>query len=1319
MFDEVRICPYTGLRSFTEEESIYFKGREEHIQEATKLLEKNKFLMLTGASGDGKSSLVFAGIIPNARSGFLKSQYSNWIVADFRPERSPFENLAKSIAKALQIENHNSVSSELSYGFSALVDLYKNSKFYIDKESDEDEEEPGANQRNAANLLILADQFEEFFTNPENYNNGVTSQESNLCVNLLLETAHLAHEYNLPIYVVCTMRSDYIGQCAAFRGLPEFIGLSQFFVPRLNRKELKEVISEPAVLSGNSISPRLVERLIFDITEGVDQLPMLQHALREIWKSAGNGEAEMDLLHYAMVGGLPEDDLPEDQVQQFKNWFNSLPAKIQECYGEHSLKNVLNTHANKLYETATDYCREHYNDVVPTKDAQHILHNTFVCLTKIDHSRAVRNRMTLKEIEEITDIPGLTTEKVKHVINIFRDSENTLIQPFIPEDGEDTLSDQSVLDITHESLIRNWNLLKTWAEEEYDNLTTYEEFRQQLDRWLDNGKSGNYLLPLGPLSYFEAWVDKIEPNKYWINRYNTDIEDPRERLADSEKKLDELNEYLKKSGAKHRVTRTFMKYGFKRIAAVLAIVAFLLLSSYYGIEKYSATNRVVFNKIKEDALSIIKSNDADLFTKSNLSIELIRKDWNNFTLIEQQLKGKERFLWASGVAGVIFGKTQSYQNPLLDSLGKIILTVDLQSISDFNDENERLSYMNMVVSMTEQINALSDNSIFDDLHKVQITRLLAFIRKQFESPDKSLTPVEVGTALLALLNSADIDDQEKRNLLDKISPFKGENQLSAVFNKEAYVSLSSHEYTTSYGGLYQVLGSFHAYFGEYDFALRSIDSLVHNPNNYFRGNYITNLTTGTNISLYVLQNEPEMFNEFVRKVSGKVDVTEIDFLDRFIQRSRFSTYFLNSPSTRNEAKFLYDKNMDLIGPKEFKIALDNYLIFLNESNIPDAEKVFRKAVIYKKKGIYLEHFRKRGLEVSVAEIENSFDKAVEAYEKVPEEFLSQSIIVQSSGIRGVATRKSLFVHPDAIREDFTFEPREFEIVFTNSSFFDYLVEKNLHTEYYDEPYLLEHVDEWIRNYAVKLNIWRPSGFGVLMQEKIPSLNEAVLSDFEFGLPLSSVVLANELFNQGQGEQAVELASRIKFTDINKSLSFGYGAWVIFNEYGKFVQSLVKRSEFDLAFEAMAAIPKPVNKTGLYAYCALQLVLVDRFEEGNMYLDSVSIYSQSVREQFKPYQIAVIGTLAANTETTDMAIQGWKNFPNKWIAERYMMLSFGYRQLYYEGYSLVDPLYPDNRRSNRYWEILIGSRYGLTDQEDGWKSFDNYPYSFLEGLRYVI
>ena len=57
--------------------------------------------MLTGASGDGKSSLVYAGIIPNARAGFLKSKYTNWCVADFRPERTPFQNLCRCIGEAV------------------------------------------------------------------------------------------------------------------------------------------------------------------------------------------------------------------------------------------------------------------------------------------------------------------------------------------------------------------------------------------------------------------------------------------------------------------------------------------------------------------------------------------------------------------------------------------------------------------------------------------------------------------------------------------------------------------------------------------------------------------------------------------------------------------------------------------------------------------------------------------------------------------------------------------------------------------------------------------------------------------------------------------------------------------------------------------------------------------------------------------------------------------------------------------------------------------------------------------------------------------
>ena len=108
MFEAEQICPYTGLRSFTEEESLYFKGREDDIDQATEQLQRNKFLMLTGASGDGKSSLIYAGIIPNARAGFLKSKYTQWCVAISDLNEHRFIIYVKSIARQLDIPNANS-----------------------------------------------------------------------------------------------------------------------------------------------------------------------------------------------------------------------------------------------------------------------------------------------------------------------------------------------------------------------------------------------------------------------------------------------------------------------------------------------------------------------------------------------------------------------------------------------------------------------------------------------------------------------------------------------------------------------------------------------------------------------------------------------------------------------------------------------------------------------------------------------------------------------------------------------------------------------------------------------------------------------------------------------------------------------------------------------------------------------------------------------------------------------------------------------------------------------------------------------------------
>jgi len=124
------ICPYPGLRPFTEEESIFFKGRDLHIRQIVKLLEENKMAFITGASGDGKSSMVYAGVVPYIRAGFFKAYFNSWIIADFKPQRNPLRSLSESLAKEIGIEKQE-CEEELQNGFSSIIDIYKKKKICI------------------------------------------------------------------------------------------------------------------------------------------------------------------------------------------------------------------------------------------------------------------------------------------------------------------------------------------------------------------------------------------------------------------------------------------------------------------------------------------------------------------------------------------------------------------------------------------------------------------------------------------------------------------------------------------------------------------------------------------------------------------------------------------------------------------------------------------------------------------------------------------------------------------------------------------------------------------------------------------------------------------------------------------------------------------------------------------------------------------------------------------------------------------------------------------------------------------------------------
>jgi len=573
------ICPYPGLRPFTEEESIFFKGRDVHIKQIIAQLETKKFVMLTGASGDGKSSLVYAGVIPDARAGFFKAKYNNWIITDFTPERSPLENLAATLSQQLEL-NISDVQKELTYGFSAIIDLYKSTPYYLDYDGDEwknaDEETQIKHKQKASNLFILVDQFEELFTNNINYNRGKPSRRSQTVVNLLLETAKMALEQDLPIYIIFTMRSDYIGHCTAFRGLPEYIGFSQFFVPRLKRQELYQVISEPAVLSGSVLTHKLVEILVNELSEGFDQLPVLQHALNTLWNNAVGDLTEIDLIHLAKLSGIPATYLPEEDKAEFDKWFDNLPVSKRKYFDNHSLNSVLGMHANELYETAHEYYDKNSGSSsrpLTSEDTRFIIKTAFQSLTKIDEGKAVRNRITLKDITDILNQPHIDAQVVGLTLNVFREQGNTFIRPYITSDSDSVeLLPDTVLDITHEALIRNWDLLKQWADEEYENWADFLDFRKQLDRWLESNQSRDYLLPIGPLSYFEKWFIKCNPNQHWLKKYNEGDIDESDKVRDAVKFIENAGLFIKVSKKANRRKRN--------IAIAVAIGLIVVLSGF-------------------------------------------------------------------------------------------------------------------------------------------------------------------------------------------------------------------------------------------------------------------------------------------------------------------------------------------------------------------------------------------------------------------------------------------------------------------------------------------------------------------------------------------------------------------------------------------------------------------------------------------------------------------------------------------------------------------------------------------------------------------
>jgi len=452
-----RSNPFPGLRAFESRETHLFFGRDGQSDELLRLLARGRFVAVVGTSGCGKSSLVRAGMLPALRSGFMTDAGSSWHLAILRPGASPIAALAESVAAATASGNGEldaatrQILAETTLRRSSfgLVEAVRQAWMGSDE-----------------NLLVLADQFEEIFRLRAARRQAPTSEdESAAFVSLLLEAIG---QIELPIYVAITMRSDFLGDCAEFPGLPETLNRSQYLVPRMTRDQRRAAIEGPVAVSGATIAPRLVQRLLNDIGDDPDQLPILQHALMRTWNAwhgERNFDAPIDTRHYESIGGTTR----------------ALSHHADEAFGE--LDERGKAIARVLFRRLSDSGPGGNQTRRPTR---------------------------LAEIAAVAEV-GLA--EVTAVVDRFRTGDRTFLMPAASEE----LRPESVIDISHESFIRLWDRLRGWVEEEAQSATLYGRLADAALRY----KAGLAALWRHPeLRLALDWRIREKPNEAWAARWD-------------------------------------------------------------------------------------------------------------------------------------------------------------------------------------------------------------------------------------------------------------------------------------------------------------------------------------------------------------------------------------------------------------------------------------------------------------------------------------------------------------------------------------------------------------------------------------------------------------------------------------------------------------------------------------------------------------------------------------------------------------------------------------------------------------------------------
>jgi WD40 repeat protein len=547
--DRKNVNPYPGLRPFAPEESNLFFGRETECDEVISKLLKNRYITVIGASGTGKSSLIYGGVLPKLMK--LKiGESSTWRIVSFRPGNDAFGNLAGALSDVTADAGQKRIEREIILSqlldkpgsFSDLI------KEYLVKKDD--------------NVILIIDQFEEIFRYFSPRKSEISNSAAIKFVDFLVNSVIKPDEN---IFIIVTMCSEYLGECSHYKGLTRLVNNSNYLVPDMGTENLREVIERPVNYAGAKIDPALVETLLNDIKNRSDQLPVLQHAMMRTW---------------ARWQELDEPDRPLNKAD-----YDSIGT----------ISDAVLQHANEVYDELNRRGKE-------------ICEILFKTITrKGSDNKGIRHP---SDIETIRSVAGCSDAELFNVIEKFRSSSRSFIAP-----REDViLNESSVIDIQNDCIIRLWDRLRDWIDNEDSSMKMYLQI-SEASALYQQGKAGLYRPP--DLQLAINWRDQFNPTLSWAVQYNPAFERAMVYLRTSEKTyLEEEQNRIRQQKRKMKRTRFITRI---LGAAVLVAVGFVL---FENVQKLTVERQSILAE-KQRLVAVREKAIADSFAVIVLKRKII------------------------------------------------------------------------------------------------------------------------------------------------------------------------------------------------------------------------------------------------------------------------------------------------------------------------------------------------------------------------------------------------------------------------------------------------------------------------------------------------------------------------------------------------------------------------------------------------------------------------------------------------------------------------------------------------------------------------